>query len=363
LLPQVTAVTAAICAIMLLAATGWMSWHEFTANGILLDPAVPGLTTVLTYSASVVWLYRDEQRRRREVREAFGRYLSPAVVAQLADDPSRLVLGGEVRTLTVMFCDVRGFTALAERLDARGLTQFMNEYLSAMTDALLANGGTVDKYIGDAVMAFWNAPLDDPDHARHGARAALAMVDALAKINERRRTAAGERDEACAEIKFGIGLATGDCSVGNFGSIHRFDYSAMGDQVNLAARLEGATKFYQTDVLASQSTRDLAPDLAWLEVDAVRVKGKSEVARVHTLAGDESMRRSPAFAKLASAHEQMLAAYRSGEFLSAALSAGQAAAVASPRLLGFYAAYAERCRLLAQSVPGQWQPITELQEK
>lgn len=363
LLPQVTAVTAALCALAVLTATGWASWHAFAADGILLDPTVPGLTVVLTYSACVVWLYRDEQRRRREVREAFGRYVSPAVVAQLADDPRRLVLGGEIRTLTVMFCDVRGFTALAERFDAQGLTQFMNEYLSAMTDAVLANGGTVDKYIGDALMAFWNAPLDDTDHARHAARAALAMVSALASLNTRRQAAALARGEGQAEIKFGIGLSTGDCCVGNFGSIHRFDYSAMGDQVNLASRLEGATKFYQTDVLASQATRDASPDLAWLEVDAVRVKGKSEITRVHALVGDEATRQSAAFAKLALAHGEMLTAYRGGDFPSAAHFAGQAAAVADARLLGYYALFAERCRALAQSAPENWQGITELQEK
>src|SRR5262249_839087 len=162
-----------------------------------------------------------------------------------AEDPDKLVLGGETRMLSIMFCDVRGFAALAEGFDAQGLTRFMNEYLTGMSHALLAHGGTIDKYIGDAVMAFWNAPLDDADRARRAARAALAMIAALAALNRDWRARAHARGAAHDDVKVGIGLATGECCVGNFGSIHRFDYSVMGDTVNLASRLEGATKFYQ----------------------------------------------------------------------------------------------------------------------
>src|SRR5262249_39705008 len=177
-LPRITAATGAAGALILVAALGAASWHQFSADGVLLDPILPGMSVIVTYGSGVVWLYRDEQRRRRQVREAFGRYVSPAVVARLAEDPEKLVLGGETRMLSIMFCDVRGFTSLAERFDAQGLTRFMNEYLTGMTDAVLAHGGTIDKYIGDAVMAFWNAPLDEHDHARRAAHAALGMIGA-----------------------------------------------------------------------------------------------------------------------------------------------------------------------------------------
>jgi adenylate cyclase len=363
MLPLSAPVSSAVWAAGLVAALAWASWHQFAVDGILLDPTLPGSSILLTYGAGVVWLYRDEQLRRRHIREAFGRYVSPAIVARLADDPKRLVLGGEIRTLTIMFCDVRGFTTIAERLDAQGLTQFMNEYLTSMSDAVLDSGGTIDKYIGDAIMAFWNAPLDERDHARRAARAALAMVSALGALNDRWRAAAAARGEPHQDVKFGIGLATGECCVGNFGSVHRFDYSAMGDQVNLASRLEGATKFYQTDILASQATRDSSPDLAWLDVDAVRVKGKSNVARVYTLAGDEATRQSPAFAELADIHERIMASYRSGDFARAAVLAIQARTIATTRLRDLYGALERRCRALEQCPPDNWVAITEFAEK
>jgi adenylate cyclase len=358
-LPRVTPAAGAAGLLLLVAALGGASWHQFAADGILLDPIVPGTAALLTYGSGVVWLYRDEQRRRRQVRAAFGRYVSPAVVARIAEDPAKLVLGGETRLLSIMFCDVRGFTSLAERLDAQGLTRFMNEYLTGMTDAVLANGGTIDKYIGDAVMAFWNAPLDEPDHARRAARAALAMIGALDALNAGWRA----RGEAHGDVRIGIGLATGECCVGNFGSIHRFDYSVMGDPVNLASRLEGATKFYQVDVLAAQATRERAPDLAWLEVDALRVKGKSEIIRVHALAGDETMRAGRAFADHAKAHEAMIESYRGADFARALALAQDLAGTAPPRLRGLYAGLQRRWKPLAQARPDGWTPVTELSEK
>jgi adenylate cyclase len=362
-LPRITAAAGAVGAALLLASLAGASWQAFAAGGLLLDPIVPGLSVVATYGSGVVWLYRDEQRRRRQVREAFGRYVSPAVVARLAEDPAKLVLGGETRTLSIMFCDVRGFTSLAERFDAQGLTRFMNEYLTGMTDAILKDGGTIDKYIGDAVMAFWNAPLDEPDHARRAARAALGMIDALERMNTEWRARAAADGATHEDVRIGIGLATGECCVGNFGSLQRFDYSVMGDQVNLASRLEGATKFYQTDILAAQATRERADDLAWLEVDALRVKGKQEIVRVHALAGDETMRRSPAFADLAKAHEAMIESYRGADFAGAIALAQRLAGSAPLRLRGFYAGFERRCGPLAQSRPEGWTPVTELTEK
>jgi len=211
-------------------------------------------------------------------------------------------------------------------------------------------------------MALWNAPLDEPDHASHAARSALAMVEALESLNSRWRSAAQTRGESQPDVRFGIGLASGDCCVGNFGSIHRFDYSVMGDRVNLASRLEQATKYYRADILASQLTRDLSPDFAWLEVDEIRVKGKSEVTRVYALAGDNAERQRSGFDQLLVTHGAMMASYRKGDFSAAAMFAGDARLLASKRFDDFYNMFGRRCIKLAQSPPSPWIPITDLGE-
>ena len=222
----------------LLLILGAASWFLFSRQGLLIDPVLPAASAALTYMVGTVVLYIEEQRQRNAIHEAFGRYVSPAVVKRLADHPERLVLGGESRELSILFSDVRDFTTLADSLDAARLAQFMNEYLTRVTSAILAEGGTIDKYIGDAVMAFWNAPLPDLEHARHSVRAAIGMLDAVRAFNAERRSRAAA--QGTYEVKIGIGIATGLCAVGNFGSAHRFDYSAMGDAVNVAARCIGA---------------------------------------------------------------------------------------------------------------------------
>jgi adenylate cyclase len=362
LLPRVGALAGALGGAAAIALVVYASRHEFTANGVLVDPILPSLAIVITYVLCLVWLYGSEQRRRKFVREAFAHYVSPAVIERLAEDPVKLVLGGEARTLTIMFCDVRGFTAMSERLDPRSLTQFMNEYLTSMSNAVLAHGGTIDKYIGDAIMAFWNAPLDDPHHARHAAQAALLMMRELDVLNATWKARAEAHGEEHHEVRFGIGLATGESYVGNFGSSHRFDYSALGDCVNLASRLEAATKFYRTSTLASEATRDASPDLPWLEVDTVRVLGKIKAARVFTLVGAIEGR-SEASVALAAIHERMLAAYGSGDFAAAVSLAKQAGAAAPALLHGLYGFYERRCGALAQSCPADWIPVTELETK
>jgi adenylate cyclase len=360
LLRRTNALTGATVAAVGFAGACATSWYAFSARGLLVDPTLPAIGIALTYISCVGWLYWDEQLQRRYVREAFGRYVSPAVVARLAEQPDRLALGGETRTLTVLFSDIRGFTGIAETLDAQQLTQFINEYLTPMTEIVLDHGGTLDKYIGDGLVAFWNAPLEDPTHAAHAARAALAMRRALDTLNQRRQAHASASGKSHNDIKFGVGLATGECCVGNFGSIRRFDYSALGDSVNLAARLEGATKFYRTDILASETTRDRSTDLAWLEVDRVRLPGKSEVVRIFTLAGDEVAPHD--LAVLTKLHDEMLSAYRLGKFAEAAASAASAGDL-WPYRRDFYLAYEERCRELTLHCPDEWVAVTKLTSK
>jgi adenylate cyclase len=298
------------------------------------------------------------------VRQAFGRFVSPAVVQRLAENPDKLILGGENRELTLLFCDLRSFTTISEKFDAHGLTRFLNEYLTPMTDVVLDHGGTVDKYMGDAIMAFWNAPLDDPDHARNSAMAALAMRAALATLNARWQAEAAAQDKPFPKVRFGVGLNTGVCCVGNLGSTRRFDYSAIGDDVNVASRLEGATKILGVDIAANEATRDEAPDLAWLEIDKVVVKGKSLPVTAYALVGDEGVARSERFKALAEVHEAMLDAFRCRAFDKALELAEKASTLAPAEIAGLYAFYRARIIDALEALPGEdWSPVLTLEEK
>jgi adenylate cyclase len=264
-----------------------------------------------------------------------------------------------------MFCDIRSFTTLSEGLSAVELTSFLNEYLTPMTEAVLLEMGTVDKYMGDAIMAFWNAPLDDSDHAAHAVRAALAMRKTLAELNRRWASRAAESGHAFHEVKFGVGLNTGECCVGNLGSTRRFDYSAIGDEVNIASRLEGASKVLGVDIVASDLTRDDAPDFAWLEVDRVLLKGKTRPTPVYALAGDAATAASESFRELARRHEAILGAYRGRDFEAAMRSAAEAAKLAPKEIQGVYASYyQERFAFLSKSELGpSWEPVFRLETK
>ena len=221
------------------AAIGYASGNAFAGHGILIDPVTPSLSAGFVFLAGVGQLYGQKRQQVNEIRSAFGRYVSPAVVARLAEHPEHLQLGGQQRKLTLMFCDIRSFTTLSEGFTAGELSTFLNEYLSPMTDIILREEGTVDKYMGDAIMAFWNAPLDDPAHGIHAVRSALEMRAALIRLNAEWKERADRTGRRFHPVKFGIGLNTGECSVGNMGSVQRFDYSALGDEVNIASRTRG----------------------------------------------------------------------------------------------------------------------------
>jgi adenylate cyclase len=343
----------------LFALGGW----AFLVHGVLVDPLFPSLSASAVFLCAVTEQTRHEQRQKRQVKEAFGRFVAPAVVARLAESPDKLVLGGENRTLTLMFCDLRDFTSLSEGLDAAGIISFMNDYLTPMTDLILDNDGTVDKYMGDAIMAFWNAPLDEPRHAEKAVLTALAMTGALVAFNSRRAKVNAAAGRPHRDAQFGVGLNTGLCSVGNLGSVRRFDYSAIGDPVNVASRLEGLTKFFGLQILAAEETRDDAPDLAWLEIDRVRVKGRSTPTRLFTVAGDSAFARTEAFAGWRLRHLEMLATYRSREFAHAAESATELAA-AYPVLEAFYRKFRGFCRdLEASPPPADWDGVRNMLEK
>ena len=267
------------------------SWYGFSVQGVLLDPSfgVVGLLGLYGYLSYTNYV-REEQSQRR-IRNTFSRYLSPTLVNQLARNSGQLRLGGETKLMTVLFCDVRGFTTISEQFqsDPQGLTQMLNGLLTPLTEVVLRHKGTIDKYLGDNIMAFWNAPLDDPNHAFNACQAALEMVRSLDHLNASRFREAQGRNQSFIPLKIGIGINTGSCVVGNLGSEQRFDYSVIGDPVNIASRLEGQSKTYELDIVIGPQTAELVGDrLALLEVDLITLKGKQKPARTYTVLGDPS---------------------------------------------------------------------------
>lgn len=341
-------------AICLLIITGGfsLSWHAFTTWGLLLDPVYPGLSILLIFLVSTLLSYVRTEADRRQVRNAFGHYISADFMRELTKNPDKLVLGGETRDLTVMFTDIRNFTSLSERLNPAELIQLMNDFLTPMSDLVMDYRGTIDKFMGDAMMAFWNAPLDDPAHARHACLAALRMNEALKPLNEKLFREAEEKGHAPLLLQAGIGINSGPASVGNMGSHHRFAYSALGDNVNLASRLEGQTKFYGVDNLIGAATQMQVPELATLELDLLRVKGKSEPVRIYTLLGDETQAQSQNFQTWQQAHVKMMTAYRGQDFVLAELAIADCLAASGERLHDYYSMFAQRIAGLKTNRPG-----------
>jgi class 3 adenylate cyclase len=471
--------------------------YAFCAKALLLDAVYPGISAILLYLSLIYMGHYTAERKRRQVSDAFSRYVSPVLVQRLARDPGHLQLGGETKDMSIMFCDIRGFTRISERLkgDPQALTHLINRFMTALSEEVLRHGGTIDKYIGDCLMAFWNAPLDDPAHAAHGCAAALAMVQALERLNEQldiesqssnadenvstayRRLkelaqasdagaddtatakmrveltalleqraeqgqalaqyllgkayrdglvgtpdldravrllesaahqglalaqrnigsrysrgdgvpqdrilalswltlaardgltaaeemrvetiqhmtadeiAAAERrahvwrparlSQATIRLEMGIGIASGDCVVGNMGSRLRFDYSVLGDTVNLASRIESQSSNYGVGIVISDETQAGAADFATLELDRIIVKGKSEPVRIFGLIGTPEVAASEMFRKLRASHLAMLAAYRSRDW-PGALDALAACIDTAPDLEGLYDLYRGR---------------------
>ena len=297
-------------------------------------------------------IYLRTETERRQVRRAFSRYLSPAVVEQLAAHPEKLTLGGEMKPMTMLFCDIRDFTTISEKFDAEKLTRFINRFLTPMTDIILEGKGTIDKYMGDCIMAFWNAPLDDPEHAKNACRSALAMRDKLGRLNEVWRADAKSEGRDFAPVRVGTGLNTGVCAVGNLGSDQRFDYSVVGDDVNLASRLEGQSKTYGVDIVIGENTRAEAEDFATLELDLITVKGKTQPTRVYALLGDETLKNDPDFQTLNERHQAMIEAYRGQVWQRARELVDECRALSDSRLVTLYDLYEERIEDYAENPPG-----------
>jgi adenylate cyclase len=468
------------------------SWFAFDQYGWLFDPLVPSLMVMMVFMTVEGLTFMQSEAERQQVRSAFKQYLSPELVDQLARDPDSLSLGGEKREMTVMFCDVRGFTSISEHFkeDPQGLTTLLNRFLTPMTDIILRCEGTIDKYIGDAIMAFWNAPLEDPDHAAHACQAVLEMYESLdalnielltdededgaslenkganvsleqepealvslrklagqgrakaqyrlgktyrdgvdvavddevaeqwfersakqgyapaqrnhglrllteedadpeilsegvfwltlasrqgltgfdAELDEHRQRVDREdlqeiegkliawvpvtEGKSALQLDIGIGVNSGDCLVGNLGSEQRFDYSVLGDAVNLSSRLEGQTKSYGVPIIISEATYKLAPDFAVLEVDLIAVKGRREATRIYALIGKPEMRHDPRYREHADLHLEFIASYRQQNW-QRALDHLERCRVFGERYADLYDLYETRIENLKNDPPGK----------
>jgi adenylate cyclase len=270
-----------------------------------------------------------------------------------------------LREITVMFTDVRGFTTISEQFDPPGLTRFMNRFLTPMTDLILGNKGTIDKYMGDAIMAFWNAPLAVEGHAAHACSTALGMQARLVALNEEWKAEAEGEGRRHIEVNIGVGLNTGPASVGNFGSSQRFTYSCLGDEVNLASRLEGLCKTYAVGIIVGSNTAAQVADFAVLELDLVMVKGKTEPEDIYALLGEAATAKTPDFQALKEQQAAFLAHYRAGAFAQALamIDACEAAARKAGWQQGYYAMMRARIEGLIDDPPPEWTGVYVAKEK
>lgn len=315
-LPRIGAGWGALAGLAAVSCLYGASWWAFRDRDFLIDPTWPMLGLVATYGTVTVATYFREERRRAFIHGAFDRYLSPEMVRRIVADPGHLELGGEEREMTVLFCDIRRFSSLSERLSPQEIIRFLIGFLTPMCDVLMARKATIDKFIGDAIVAFWNAPLDDPDQHANAARAALEMVQTLERLNA---TLADQSDIPWpGQIEIGVGLNTGLCCVGNMGAAQRLSYSLIGDTVNLASRIEGLTKTYGVPILIGSALNDALPGFATLQVDQVRVVGRSAPETLYALIGDEAVAQDPDFIAFKAAHSALLEAYRNQNWRGAA---------------------------------------------
>lgn len=331
------------------------SVYFYSLHRLLIDSTYPLMSTTSIYLTLIFSSFVREQQQRKQVRSQFAQYMSPALVAQLAQSPEKLVLGGEERELTIMFSDVRGFTTISETFkhDPQGLTALMNSFLTPLTNAILARKGYIDKYMGDAIMAFWNAPLDDSGHEVNACEAAIDMLERIDELNEVREQEAKDNGTTYFPINVGVGLNTGLCTVGNMGSDIKFNYSVLGDAVNLASRLEGQTKEYGFPIIVGSKTALAVKEkFAILELDFIMVKGKTEPEVIYAIAGREDTALSGRFQRLRNLTIEMLACYRNRDWEGAlgAIERGRRTDEAHSLEL-LYDLYEERIRGFQENPP------------
>ena len=314
---------------------GWLAYVSLymrTEHMLLYDALYPIAALLLVFGTAAFSRALEEFRLKQQIKKQFGTYLSPDMVEKLQKNPDLLKLGGDTRELSIMFTDVRGFTTISEHYgdDVQGLTKIMNRYMTAMTAKILENKGTLDKYIGDAQMAFWNAPLDNPKHARDAVRTALAMLDDLKRFNDE------ISKEGVPAFGMGLGINTGSVVVGNMGSDQRFDYTCLGDSVNLAARLEGQSKPYGVKlVLGARTAEQVCEEFNVVELDSIAVKGKTEPVSIYTVVKNRD-------SNAVALHKDFLRMYRRGQWNAAKALIKQLSTKFDGELVSYYEMMEER---------------------
>jgi adenylate cyclase len=302
-------------------------------SGVILNIVYPVIGIIMTYTASVVYSYKAEKDAKSELKNAFSKYVSPLLVNEIIKNPDKLKLGGEKRRITILFSDIRGFTTISEALGPEKLVHFLNEYLTEMTNIVLKNRGVVDKFIGDAVMAFWGAPLDEKKQEYLSCKASVEMILKLIELRK--------GWTHLPHIDIGVGLNEGECVVGNMGSHDRFDYTAIGDAVNLASRLEGLNKQYGTNVIVSENVYDkVKKDFTFRELDFVKVKGKTRPVKIYELVIDADKNNIKTY-------ESGLKKYISKDFDGALREFTKLHDKASKM-------FVERCNFLIKNPPKEW---------
>jgi adenylate cyclase len=366
--PMLPAAIVIALGVVLIAGLVGMSLYFFVAHNLLFDFTYPLMSCWLIYLVLTFVNYFREQQQRQQIRSAFGFYLSPPLVEQLAKSPEKLVLGGEERRMTILFSDVRGFTGISEHYkdDPQGLTRLMNRFLTPLTNAIIERKGTIDKYIGDAIMAFWNAPLDDDEHEANACDAALEMLARAETLNVELKREADTNGGVYMPLRIGIGLNSGPCVVGNMGSDFRFNYSVLGDTVNLASRLESRTKDYRLSMVIGARTAERAKEkFATMEIDLIQVKGKKVPETVFTVLGRAEVGLDPRCRELSDVNASMLAAYRKQQWDEALRLIDRCRKLANGfGVDGLYDMYAERIEVYrANPPPPDWTGVYEAESK
>jgi adenylate cyclase len=350
LLPRLSPLSALALLIGTLGATMVSNLWMWNSLALIIPIASVLSYTLMVSMLQITYGFFVEQRNKRHLSQIFGQYIPPALVEEIDASGEEISLEGETREMSVLFSDVRSFTTISEGLDATELTHMMNEFLTPFTGVIQKHRGTIDKYMGDAVMAFWGAPLADEDHARNSLLSAFDMILAVQQLDE------PFRDRNWPAIRVGVGIASGEMNVGNMGSEFRIAYTVMGDTVNLGSRLEGLTKQYGVDIIVNERTRELVPDFVFRELDIVRVKGKTEPAAIFEPLGP-STDISQQTAEMLDTYADALAAYR-GKQWDAAVTAFENLRQHSDDLL--YNVYLDRIERFRQRPPPEdWDGIFE----
>ncbi|MEE9911818.1 MAG: adenylate/guanylate cyclase domain-containing protein [Deltaproteobacteria bacterium] len=355
LIPRLRPISGMISAFLVIAVFVVINYFIFTAFNIWLNLVYPFVSMIVIYLGITIYHYFKEEREKKKIRGAFQYYLTASVINEMLKDPAKLKLGGDKKDLTVLFSDIRGFTTISEKLTPEELVALLNEYLTAMTNQVFQNDGLLDKYMGDAIMAVFGAPLDQPDHARRACLTALAMMRELRRLQEKWKA------EGRPAFDIGIGVNSGDMVVGNMGSEMRFDYTVMGDMVNLGSRLEGINKEYGTNIIISEFTYQVVKDsMCCRELDGVRVKGKIKPVKIYELLGEKQD--EPACKDLIDAFAGGLTLYREGKW-DDAIAAFQSVLASRPgdRVSEMYI---ERCRNLKEHPPADpWDGVFVMTRK